>query len=627
MAFSAWGIGDWIFALIEGDSRIISKSAKALISLTVGLGTIGQIVFIAGQTGDSYQAEYFWPVFIFAALFSVYRLRKTFSEEPFKLHLQKVDGKEVLILTVIFISFILWLYYALNFTRGSDVISYHYQLVKGCIKLKHFGHIQTLPFKIDVLSSYNPALAQMLFLTGKLLADERAANLINWLSQVMVVMFIYILARDVFSRAAAFMAVAIYFGSSFLFSFPLDVSNYTLLAVFMLASVYCIYLYKHTGLKRYLTCAGITAGFMLSIKYYAVPLVAALCVLLAFWGPSKMKDKIKVIATFCIIAFIVYSPWIVYNLKEFGDPVYPYMSNFELLKLTDLSEREMILAPFIAPTEQGYFWPNVFYYSSLFIPFEREFRVFGLTPIFLIGLPCSIYYFIHFRGKQFQDAHILWVVSMIAYWGIEISSRFKIWYKFGIFAAVIYAVSLSGIFTSWEGKAKQWIWSAIIWVVVLNTFFADKYIYNGLSFPPVLSQEYNWSPLEQYLNESLEKNAGVANHAVNSIYYLRDDIRGLPAYGTWYSLKWQREEEQIRSHNIQYYVFYENERKQATLYYTRVIDFLERAKVYDRAATVRSALAQYLERTRGQEIFLNKFGNIVKELPGGIKIYKLSVQS
>ena len=152
----------------------------------------------------------------------------------------------------------------------------------------------------------------------------------------------------------------------------------------------------------------------------------------------------------------------------------------------------------------------------------------------------------------------------------------------------------------------------------------NKYVVQGyLHMPPIWNQAYLWTPLGKYLNENVEKGAGVANHDIHVDYYLRSDIRGLPSNGTWYSTNWDQEEALIRNHDVQYYVFDKNEIKKAISYYEQLIDLLNKRSSYDKAASVRNSMILYLARTNKQELFLRRLGSLVREFPDGIQIYKL----
>jgi len=622
---AAWGLGDWILAFIEKEAKVFSRLSRVLISVNLGLGVIGQFVFIAGLIGDAYQPKFIWPSLIILAFLGIMRFKIKNPVSVLETGSQEFSKKELFIIALTVISLVIWLYAAISFTRGSDVISHHYQHVKECIKLGHFGHVVTLPSGYDQGSNYNPTLVHMHYLIGKILSDDRAANLIHWLSQVMLLMAIYVISRDFISRHVAVMAIAIYLGFSLLFNFPTDVNDYTALTVFMLISLYLIFLYNKTRVMGILLLAGVFAGLMLSTKYYGIPLMMALCLPLTFWNSRGIQDRLKEVFIFCTVALIIYSPWVIYNLKEFGDPLYPSLSNIEYMKYWAAFGRENTLFPFIAPTDHGYFWPNIFYFLSMFIPFEPGFRVSGLTPIFLIGLPASFYYLIRMRGEQWKTVNMLFIMSLVAFIAIEVSGGPFLFYKFGIFAGVLYAISLSSIFISWQRDKRQWIWTAVIVVATLNTFFAIKHISAQLQYPPLWHQEYLWNPLEKYLNGNLEKGAVVANHDIHTNYYLRPDIHGLPSHET--STDWDKEEAMIRSAHVQYYVFRVNEEMGNASYFEKMINVLDRLSAHERAASTRKLLELYGERTRRQELFLQKFGHVVKELPGEIKIYRLLDQS
>ena len=623
LVIAAWGMGNWILNFIEKDNKVISRFAWALISLNLGLGIAGQSVFIVGTIGNIYRPQIFWFFLIAFVLLALFRLQKEFKGKIPKFTHHEFDKKELLVIAIAIVSTAIWLYGAMNFTRGSDVISHHYQHVKICIKLGHFGHLVTLPSGYDHVSNYNPTLFHMLYLIGILLSDERAANLIHWLSQAMMIAVIYIFSRDFFSRHIGMLAIAIYLGFALLFNFSLDVSDYTALAVFMMISLYFIFLFNKTSLRRHLLLAGVFAGFMLSVKYYGIPLMISLCIPLFFLNSQRISGRFKAVLAFCAVALAVFSPWIIYNLKEFGDPLYPSLSHIDYIRRWTAYRLEDMLLPFIASTDQGYFWPNFFYYLSMFIPFEPGYRVFGLTPIFLIGLPVSFYYLIRIKGEQWKAVNVLFITSIVAFICIDVLGRPFLFYKFGIFPGAMYAVSLSLIFTSWESYHRRWIWTAIILVALLNSYYLYRYIKPQLHFPPVADQSFFWSPLERYLNEHLEKGAVVANHDVPTNYYLRHDIQGIPSCET--SIDWHKEEMMIRKANVRYYVFNINEKEQKAAFYKEMIGICDRLSAHGRAVYISDTLKLFLERTQKQESFLRKSGHLVKEFPDGNRIYRLSI--
>jgi len=621
---SSWGLGDTIISLFVKSEYRITNYARGLMAFALGSGIIGQIVFIIGLRGNFYQQRFFWPFILSASIYSLFRFKNVLRELKIKSYFLLLTKTERFIVFLFSFILFIWLWGSLSFITGSDVITYHYPFVKTCINLKHFGHGITIPFGFDVLSSYSPALIHMQYLVVTLLSDARAANLLHWFINLMLIAGVYVFSRDFLSRESAFMAITIYAGFSVLFNFSLDVNNYPALAVFMIIAVYCLFIYQKTLLRRHLILAGLFAGLMLSTKYYALALMLPLALLIVFFNFKNKRRMFIDLFIFITIAFLVYSPWVIYNLKEFGVPVYPNMGNLDFMNRWIAIRREQTLEQFIIPFDRGYFWPKALYYLSAFIPFEPDYRVFGLTPIFLIGIPCSVYYLIHAKGEKYGNINMLFIISFLSCILVEAVSWPYAFYKTWMFAAVLYAISLSGLFILLSKKSKRWIWIAVIWIACINTFVECRYLRTWLHMPLVMKQEFYWDPLVKYLNQNLEKDAAVASYDIRLNYYLRDDIRGLPAYGVEWSTSWRQEESLIRQLDMKYYIYNKNEKQNTISYYQKMIGVLNQFSAFERADSIRITLNLYEERTRQQELFLAKFGRQLNEFPDGNIIYILN---
>ncbi|MCX5705967.1 MAG: glycosyltransferase family 39 protein [Candidatus Omnitrophica bacterium] len=628
ITLSAWGIGDWITSFVlKRNNHLISKLAKMLISFSVGLGLIGQSIFIAGLAGDFYQEKYFWAFFFFLGTFSIYRYFAYYSKEtiPKFSFFKDVKIREIIIVVLVIVLFIVWFYSAINFTRGSDVISHHYQHAKECIRQRHFAHIYTLPSGYDHVANYNPTMLHMLYLGGKILSDDRAANLLHWFTLVMLIASIYVFARDYFSRLSAFMSVAVFLGFRAMFNYSVDVGDYPALAVFMMMSLYCLFAYRKTNSIRFLLLGGLLSGLMLSTKYFGIPMIIALSSVILIGNDLKLFHRIRASCLFFIIAFIIYSPWLIYSFKEFSNPIYPYFSKVDFLVRLWALTKLNILDRFISVTDISYFWSKFLYYTSIFIPFEPTFNAFGLTPLILIGFPCSVYYCLFKRNNpRFTDINLLFIVSLIAYFSVELPGKLLLWYKFAFFAGIIYAISFSAMYNHWKASALKWVWVGVIFVATLNTFLEVKSIKdNYLRLSPFFEQKEVWLPLEKCLNETLKENAVVANHDIHTNYYLRPDIVGYPSHET--SIDWSKEESIIRNKGVQYYVFNPSEKMDTVTFYQNKVNLLIKMSDYEKAEVVRDTLNLYLERTDKQEAFLKKVGIFLNELPDGKVLYLLNL--
>ena len=625
LSAAGWGIGETVLCLVRRKIGVISRLGRFLIAMALGLGFIGQAVFILGLLGDFYQPKYLWPVLLLLLVPAAVQLKRRVSAPgpgP-ALSGPGFSGNEILVIALAGASLIAWLWGLISFVTGSDMISNHYQFLDHCIALRHFGHNTTVPFGIDNYSTYSPVLVHMLYLFGTLLADARAANLIHWLSHVLVILALYVFSRDLFSRPSGFTAVAIYLGFSVLLNFSLDVNNYVFLAFFMLLSTYCVFMYRKTAAAGQLVLAGVLAGFMLSVKYYGVPLLLVLCIPILLNSSQRLSGRIKDAAVFCLAAFLVYSPWVVYNLREFGNPIYPVMADIDCLRRWYAVRIVETLSPYIVSADHGYLWPAFFYYLSLFIPFEPDYRIFGLTPVFLMTLPCSFYYLIRAKGDRWRDVNILFAMSLFAFLLIELTTFPIAFYKTAIFAGCLYAVSFSGAVDLMGRKAKQLFCAAILCVVAVNAYAGYRHINGFLRIPPVISQESYWSSLVRYINENLEQGTTIVNQDMHSSYYLRPDLKSFPSYNIFLPYDWSREEKLIRDLGAQYYVFYANERANSLAYHEKMLKLLLLCHSEGRAASFAPAAGLYKERTDRQALFLKKYGRLMKELSDGIKVYKL----
>jgi hypothetical protein len=299
------------------------------------------------------------------------------------------------------------------------------------------------------------------------------------------------------------------------------------------------------------------------------------------------------------------------------------MSDIDCLRRWYVVRIVETLLPYIVSTDHGYFWPAFFYYLSIFIPFEPGNRIFGLTPIFLMALPGSFYFLIRAKGEKWRDVNALFAMFLFAFLLIEITTFPIAFYKTAIFAGCIYAISLSGAVSLLERKTRRLFCAAILLVAALNVYAGYRQISGLLHMPPIASQENYWTPLVKYINENMEKGVSIAGQDIHPNYYLRPDIKSFPAYNICLPYDWSGEEKLLRDLGVQYYVFYANERENHLAYYERMLKLLTLCRSYDRAASFEPSARLYIERTDRQKLFLNRYGRLVKELPGGIKIHKL----
>jgi hypothetical protein len=248
--------------------------------------------------------------------------------------------------------------------------------------------------------------------------------------------------------------------------------------------------------------------------------------------------------------------------------------------------------------------------------------MFGLTPIFLIGLPLSIYYLKFYKEKKYYFINLFFIFSISTYLLCELTTGFSGFYRHNIFAGPIYCISLSGLYLILGEKIRKWMLISIIIVGVLNIVIV---IPTSIRTPMVTLEGFsNKLSIVKYLNDNLEKNARIANHIEDIDYFLRPDLVRLPStFSTMVANNWKFEENLIISKNMQYYILDREEIRSYNIFYTKVLDFLNRYSENKKAISVQNTFDRFIERTNQQEEFLKKHGTLLTKIQNDIEIYKL----
>ncbi|MHC9543673.1 MAG: ArnT family glycosyltransferase [Vulcanimicrobiota bacterium] len=654
--FAAWGIGDFIMNLFSKRNLSLAPLTYNVLAFVLGLGILGQFIFLMGLLGNFYRRTYVLVFLILLIIFSLTRLFKYSLYRDIKLPKMNLKWEEHIILFLTILSLVIWFYGAINFNRASDAITEHYQFAKECIKSQHFGHCLCLPFGVDHPSNYSPKLIQMIFLLSKIIADDRTANLVYWFFIVLLFAIIFSFSKDFFQTTSAFIAIAIFLGFSVLFNFSLDVNDYIPLSVFLMCSLYCIYAFLTSDKREYLILSGILGGFILSIKYYGIPLIISLCIPFILNKDIYIRKKISNLIIFITISVIVFSPWLLYNLFSYGDPLFPTFSkNVGWAMFLGDFRREDILADFITGNDRFFIRANVLYYLSLFIPFSPDLIVFALTPIFLISLPLSVMALFNSNNQHSRIRNSLFITSLVVGLLVELTSGKICFYKQALFSALIYTISLSAlvmeksepkksnnqnrkrmklfslsnILVFNDTHIKKLIVYSIITIAIVNVYFIHRFnkSISFLPIPPRWHQEELWTGLEKFINTNVEKNAVVANQDIRTNYFLRNDIKGIPLSIHPKNWEWEIEEKILFESKINYYIIDVNDEKWIISHYKKYIELYTAYSNPQKANNAKSKMELYISRTEKQRDFLIKYGRLICELPEGYMVYKISFDS
>jgi hypothetical protein len=618
----AWGLGDWILAgfrfRLDGHSRL----ARPVLALALGWGALALGLFLAGTVAQAYQPAVMLPALAALALVGAHRLTHvqwpTLRPWP---RAAGIAGAAVLLLTGLYAAE--WLWVLSNFGSGSDVFTHHYPFVKFSIRAGSFSHPSYLPYGFDFVSSYNPALARMLWLPGLLLADERAANLVHWLSQIMMLAALYITGRGLQSARAGLLAVVVYLSVGLLAYNPLEAQDYTLMAAYLVMSVYVTLESLRQQSSRGVMLGGVLAGLMLSTKYYAVPMFLLLAGLVLVAPAASWRLRFGRAARFCAPALLIFCPWVVYNLINFHDPLPPWLRHDGEILHFNATAWVAILRPFVLPMDTGFFAPTVLYYVSLFVPFSSGYRTHSLSVLFLIGMPWSAYYLWRMRSVEWLTVHVTFVLSLLGFVALHVLVGQSAHYKWALFPAVVYAISFGLLVDRLPRRISGGLWMLALVIAGLNYWYvARPFMDSKTQDFPTTTQSARWTEIDRYLNANAEPGAVISG--TDSGYYLRPDLTGIME-STRTAFDWTAEERLVRQLGVDYMIVYPNE-----------LEFDARlnagwAATWRQLSPDDSAAADFIDqsqrwheiRNQGKQAFLEKYGTVVHEFSNGGQLYRL----
>ncbi|HLD30249.1 MAG TPA: glycosyltransferase family 39 protein [bacterium] len=295
-------------------SKSISSSSfleEAVYSTGLGLGATGFIVFFIGLAGGLYKAVFFpfWIILFLGGLYKLYHERKSFSLGELKT--LPLPVKFLFYCALLILAFNL----LLSFTPEIfyDTLNYHLGVPQKYI-IKH--RILPMPYKHP---SHMPMLVSMIFMEGMILKGAMVAKLLNFSFGILTASGIFSFCRKYFkSHAAGILSAVIYYSVPQIILRSWWATNDTGLGLFTLLSLYSLIDYLEEKDPKKLILSGLFAGFIIGTKYTGMFFIFGLVVLLF--------PKIKKISLWALVIFLLFSPWLVKNSVETGNPFFPFLS-------------------------------------------------------------------------------------------------------------------------------------------------------------------------------------------------------------------------------------------------------------------------------------------------------------
>ncbi|MFC2091925.1 ArnT family glycosyltransferase [Elusimicrobiota bacterium] len=299
-----------------------TKLERLVFAIGIGFGVLGYMTFFLGLSGLLYQSV-FYPIWLFLTVAGIMRFKRTgFQENVYRISSpsQKIIFI-VLLLPVVFnmlMSFTPEMFY--------DSLNYHMGL-PNYYMVHH--RIQELPYKTN---SHYPILISMLYLNGIVLKSEMVAKLINFSFGIMTIAAIIVFSLRHFKSLTGGLvaAMAYYFIPNVLYR------NWTAttdmgLTMFLFLSLSALMNSFSEDKNKWLILSAILAGFGAASKYTGVFFIFGMSILI-FSSKHKTAIKLKKFILWNAIWLIVFSPWLVKNYVESGNPAYPFFTRYFTVK-------------------------------------------------------------------------------------------------------------------------------------------------------------------------------------------------------------------------------------------------------------------------------------------------------
>lgn len=244
---------------------------------------------------------------------------------PSSVDKRALHKKKIVFIVLIAVFILPFFFQSLLPNSDWDGAAYHLPLAERFLEGRIF---QVVP----EFDTYNfPGGAHLIYALFLAIGAEQAVIAFNFILAAALVLFVYILAAEIWSRRAALWAAVVCVGLNILWEVALTPRIDSLQAFFTVVAcgtfIYWTRYQEKTGL---LIFTGMILGISLGIKYTAmfpaavISLAAAAVTLWVF--RKNLKRAVVLLVLFSIVIIIPSGWWYARNFVLLGDPLYPYFS-------------------------------------------------------------------------------------------------------------------------------------------------------------------------------------------------------------------------------------------------------------------------------------------------------------
>lgn len=312
LAFGALGAGSMALHL-SGIRKTLALSEDIALSLTLGTGLIGWLIFFPGVMG--YLSPPFIASIVIVSCFGIVPLWPRFrsnSKGTPKLPFNLIE-KVLLAGLVISITFDLLEAYAPQ--ADADTMAYHFGTPSLFLR---YGAIEFIPRAID---GAVPLLQQMGYAAALSLGGELTANLWLALTGWTLGAMTYIVTARFTSRPWALVATLLVMTTPAIIYGAGTGQVETRAAAYVIVAAFSVYLAIKEDLLGFVWVAAIATGLFFGTKYTGLLLGFACGVIFLIYS----QHRIKYAAFFSVITIAVGAQWYAFNFYHSGDPIFPVL--------------------------------------------------------------------------------------------------------------------------------------------------------------------------------------------------------------------------------------------------------------------------------------------------------------
>jgi len=299
-----------------------------VFSTAIGLGVIAYSILFLGACGVLYRSVVWVLLVVFFLLFVVNPVRKFgrgfLSNRQERFLCRNPYGFPTYIsVAIIVVALFLTVVSAVVPPVYYDILLYHYGAPNIYIQNHKIVYIP------EIVHSNFPFTVEMLYTLGLLIGRETLANLINMTFGILSAMSVWCLTRKYFSKKVALLATAVFSSSASVIELSVLPTVDIALTFFNTLLLLSLLNWLHNREQRWLYIMGVFAGICMGIKYTAMLLCFGLgFIIIATRMLIDREGKLfKKVFIYSLVAFAIFSPWLIKNLYYTGNPVHPGFYN------------------------------------------------------------------------------------------------------------------------------------------------------------------------------------------------------------------------------------------------------------------------------------------------------------